>query len=503
MALTDGLRRKAARPRMRHLASPAGSRPRPVSAVSRSRTDAAFVTLTRAADHSVLWMAVAGAVALTGGLRGRKAAAHGLGAIALASAVTNGPLKLAFHRPRPTQRPALIRAPRSFSFPSGHSASAFAFATATATQHPATAPLLVPLAAAVAYSRVRVGVHRPADVLLGSAIGIASGVLVSPAGRLRRRTPQITPANPPGQLPAEVVLVTSPHAGSIAGLDAALQEMRAIGVSVTEQLDIRHLDRLPRLIRGADGGPRLVVAAGGDGTVGAVADCLAYTDSVLGVLPLGTSNDIARSLGIPVDPRAAAGLLTQGKISDIDLGRLVTPGQPARHFVHAATVGLNVNFAKLATHASLRARLGRLTYLAAASHALRARPAFECELHHHGLTDKLTLTQLSVINAPVFGGPLGLSIQGSNPDDRLLDVLAIENLPVRRLLLAALYLVLRIKRPLTGVRALQVSSLHVHTEHPLDVSLDGEIAGNLPGDFEVAGEALRVITPTEFEDIDD
>jgi diacylglycerol kinase family enzyme len=115
----------------------------------------------------------------------------------------------------------------------------------------------------------------------------------------------------------------------------------------------------------------------------------------------------------------------------------------------------------------------------------------------------LTLSQLSVINAPVFGGSLGLSVEGSSPDDRLLDVLAIENIPARRMLLAALFLLLRIKREVAGVRALHVHSLHVHTEHPLDVALDGEIIGNLPGDFEVAGEALRVITPIEFEDIDD
>jgi diacylglycerol kinase family enzyme len=340
-------------------------------------------------------------------------------------------------------------------------------------------------------------------VLIGGAAGVAAGLLVSSAGRLRRDTPEISPASPPGQLPAEVVLVTSPHAGNSAGLDAARQQMQQMGLSVTGQLEIQHIDRLPELIRTADGDPRLVVAAGGDGTVGAVASCLAYTGSVLGVLPLGTSNDFARSLGIPLDPRAAAALLTRGKIADIDLGRLVAPGQPARHFVHAATAGLNVSFAKLATRASVRDHLGRFTYLAAASSALRARSAFECELRYAGRTEKLTLAQLSVINAPVFAGALGLSVQGSNPDDRLLDVLAVEDLRARRLLLAALFLLLRIKRPLAGVRALHISSLHVHTERPLDVALDGEIAGSLPGDFEVAGEALRVITPAEFEDIND
>ncbi len=108
-----------------------------------------------------------------------------------------------------------------------------------------------------------------------------------------------------------------------------------------------------------------------------------------------------------------------------------------------------------------------------------------------------------MINAPTFGGALGLSVEGSNPDDRLLDVLAIEDIPMRRMILAALFLLLRVKRQIPGVHALHVASLHVHTEHELEIALDGEIIGNLPADFEVAGEALRVITPLDFEDIDD
>jgi diacylglycerol kinase family enzyme len=171
--------------------------------------------------------------------------------------------------------------------------------------------------------------------------------------------------------------------------------------------------------------------------------------------------------------------------------------------VHAATVGLNVNFAKLATRAPIREHLGRSTYVAAASNALRERPAFDCELYHDGRTEKLRLSQLSVINAPIFGGALGMSVEGANPDDRLLDVLAVEDMPVRRMLLAALFLLLRIKRTVAGVHALHVSTLHARTHRPLDVALDGEVAANLACDFEVAGEALRVVTPQGFEDVDD
>ncbi len=298
-------------------------------------------------------------------------------------------------------------------------------------------------------------------------------------------------------------LVTSPHAGQSRLLDCALATMDELGLPITERLEITDLDRLGELVRSGGESPRLVVAAGGDGTVGAVADALANTDNVLGVLPLGTSNDFARSLRIPTDPRQAVRLLAEGKIATIDLGRVISPGRPPRHFVHAATVGLNVSFAKLATRASIRDRLGRLTYLAAAAAAFRHRSSFNCELRYDGNTEALRLAQLSVINAPVFGGPLGLSIDGSSPDDRLLDVLAIEDVPLRRMIGAALFLVLRVKRKVSGVHALHISSLQVHADRELEVALDGEIAGNLPAHFEVAGEALRVITPLEFEDLDD
>jgi membrane-associated phospholipid phosphatase len=141
------------------------------------------VALTTAADHSVLWIALAAVLALAGGRRGRRAAAHGLTALALASATSNGPLKFAFRSQRPTRRPPLIRVPGTYSFPSGHSASAFAFATAAAAELPAAAPVLLPFAAAVAYSRVRVGVHRWRDVLAGGAIGVACGAVTDTAAR--------------------------------------------------------------------------------------------------------------------------------------------------------------------------------------------------------------------------------------------------------------------------------------------------------------------------------
>jgi len=143
------------------------------------RRDSALVAITRAASYSRLWLLIAAGLAATKSRQARRAAGRGVLAIAIASAVANGPAKLLVRRRRPFSRarPALIPVPRTTSFPSGHTASAFAFATAACGELPALAPALVPLAVAIGYSRVYTGVHYPSDVAAGAALGVACGVV--------------------------------------------------------------------------------------------------------------------------------------------------------------------------------------------------------------------------------------------------------------------------------------------------------------------------------------
>lgn len=146
--------------------------------------DSSLVQVTRAASYSRLWLLIAAALMVFGSPSERKAAGRGLIAIAIAAMFANGPAKLLVRRHRPSSSLApLIRMPRSTSFPSGHSATAFAFATAVCAECPKLAPVLLPLAGAVAYSRVHAGVHYPSDVGAGIAIGIGSGLLAEHAAR--------------------------------------------------------------------------------------------------------------------------------------------------------------------------------------------------------------------------------------------------------------------------------------------------------------------------------
>ena len=163
---------------------------RAVAATPSPALDRDLARLSRAADRSVLWMAIAAGLAVAGGASGRRAAAAGLGSVAVTSALANAGLKHLHARPRPDAVAAgigagrAVRMPRSASFPSGHAASAFAFATAAGAELPVLAFPLRCLAAAVAYSRVHGGAHYPGDVVAGAVLG---GAIAAAVGRGVRR----------------------------------------------------------------------------------------------------------------------------------------------------------------------------------------------------------------------------------------------------------------------------------------------------------------------------
>ena len=155
--------------------------------------DRVMVNLSNAANHSRLWLATAGALALLGGDRGRRAACQGVMAVALASAVTNLVLKPVARRRRPAgsgdpvPHSRQVRRPVSRSFPSGHAASAFAFATSTGQVTPGVWLPLHAAAATVAFSRVHTGVHYASDVVIGAMVGDLCGHLT---GWLATGSPQ-------------------------------------------------------------------------------------------------------------------------------------------------------------------------------------------------------------------------------------------------------------------------------------------------------------------------
>jgi undecaprenyl-diphosphatase len=156
-----------------------------IASVPTPALDVAFRRLSRAADKSKLWLAIAAGLAVVGGPAGRRAAARGVLSIGATSAFVNLGVKSLWPRRRPDRAGAgvpderQVKMPGSTSFPSGHSASAFAFSTAVGRDLPALALGLNFLAAAVAYSRIHTGVHYPGDTIVGAVIGASTATTVS------------------------------------------------------------------------------------------------------------------------------------------------------------------------------------------------------------------------------------------------------------------------------------------------------------------------------------
>ena len=103
----------------------------------------------------------------------------------------------------------------------------------------------------------------------------------------------------------------------------ALDRLQALGVSLGVTYAIRDPARLPETVREVldnGSGYRFLILGGGDGTVSSVVDFLAHHHVVLGLLPLGTANDFARTLEIPQDIEGACKAIAGGKVVDIDLG---------------------------------------------------------------------------------------------------------------------------------------------------------------------------------------
>ena len=177
---------------------------------------------------------------------------------------------------------------------------------------------------------------------------------------------------------------------------AALERLARAGFElIEEQVDRPQL--LGPMIRGARGRVDAVILGGGDGTLTLAADALVDVQLPLGILPMGTANDLARTLGIPSDPVAAAEVIARRHLKRIDLGWV-----NGTHYFNVATVGLGTGVARRLNR-DRKSRWGVLAYVfAAAQVAMRARP-FSTEIVSETETIRLRTCLLYTSPSPRDG----------------------------------------------------------------------------------------------------
>jgi YegS/Rv2252/BmrU family lipid kinase len=271
------------------------------------------------------------------------------------------------------------------------------------------------------------------------------------------------------------------------GGQAAVEVLERSGVQLRHEICIGP-DSLADTIRRTAEQVDLVVLGGGDGTLSSAAPALLETGLPLGILPLGTANDLARTLGIPLDMAGAAQVIVEGKLRRIDLGEV--NGKP---FFNVASMGLSVGMTRELTH-DVKQRWGKLGYAVATFRALWHMRPFSAAIRSGDEVQKVRTLQISIGNGRYYGGGMAVE-EGAEIDDGRLNLYSLEFDHLWKL--ALVYPAFRKGRHgmWKEVRTMSCSEVEIRTGRPKKINTDGEITTETPAQFRVLRQAVSVFAP--------
>jgi diacylglycerol kinase (ATP) len=278
-------------------------------------------------------------------------------------------------------------------------------------------------------------------------------------------------------------------------LATARRALEGGGVQLSAVWPSEHPSRLGAIVRRALAARHNpIIVGGGDGSISTAAGILANSDSVLGVLPLGTANDFARTLAIPPDLQSACAVIAGGNTIAVDLGQCSD-----RYYLNLASIGLASDVATILP-GWLKKISGKLAYPLATVVAVTRFEPFDITLTFPD-ADRQAVTcrhviQFGVGNGHFYGGGMAVAPNAS-PRSGHLDVYAIklqrwsQMIGVARCLKAGEHVYEQ------GVFYAQVKSVNVSVSRSIPLDIDGEVVDETTCRFTVARTALRVLAPSQ------
>lgn len=270
-------------------------------------------------------------------------------------------------------------------------------------------------------------------------------------------------------------------------LDAAIAQLQALNIELLEE-STDYPDRLPKIIREYRDRVDLVIIGGGDGTLNAAVAGLVDTQLPLGILPLGTANDLARTLGIPDTLPEACQVIAAGKRTPIDLGWV-----NEKYFFNVASLGLSVQITRKLTK-EVKQRWGVFAYAATALQVLLNSRRFTAEIRTEGRSETVKSVQIAVGNGRYYGGGMAVAEDAAIDDNRL-DLYSLEIEHWWQMVLVLPAMRRGSHRESRWVQAWEGKEFFVYTRKPLAINTDGEITTYTPAHFRVIPKAVSVLVP--------
>ncbi|WP_294250790.1 diacylglycerol kinase family protein [uncultured Sphingomonas sp.] len=237
--------------------------------------------------------------------------------------------------------------------------------------------------------------------------------------------------------------------------------------------------------------PELVILGGGDGTISGLVDKLVGKGVTLGVLPLGTANSFARSLGIPLDVDGAVDAILRGQPKRIDLGMIDDD-----YYASTAAIGLSPQIAETVPHNAKR-WFGRMGYLSwAALQFVKFKP-FTVIVGEGKDAKRLRAVEVRISNGPFHGGTE--LVDEAEVASGEIVVQVVKGPTKSRLVRNWAASVLRLEARKEDTVTFRGQSLRVATEPSLPISIDGEVLAKTPVTAKVAPAVIEVMVPVAAE----